>query len=370
MGKEEKKIGESVRESLEKAKNKLEGEAPESLEGAEIEAPEPEPELQDETTEPGEEQISEPDQNVEISETDTLPEETSNTELEAEGESIKPPNSWSAESKSLWNKLPREVQQEALRREKETQAELTRTKQSVSRFMDGYGPVAQILSPYENELRMRGLSPAYMVQEMIKDKTFEDTDPQGYILQKMQQYGFRPEQFIQQQTQNIPPELQGVLAPLQRELAQVRSVRQQMEMQEANRRMAEQNARNNEIASAMEDFGSKNSDNPVIQDPEFIQELVEQAAYITERQPNKPASERLSLAYERALKLTKKGQQYLEQQSKAKQMQVQKAKIAQAKAAGSSISGSVADTIAEPKIGKTVRDAVKAAARKQQGGTR
>jgi hypothetical protein len=354
---------ESIRESIEKAKADIQTAEPEAEtpEIEEIDSPEPDA--------PESEQISEEnDQLDEAVEPVTQPDDAQVSEPSADGESYQPPASWSAESKADWSKAPKSIQRDAARRELELRQALTRATQEKSRFMEGYGQVAEILSPFESELRARNLTPAYMVQEMIKDKTFEDTDPQGYILQKMHQYGIHPQQFLQQQNNNsLPPELQGALAPLRQELAQVRTIRQQMEQAEVRKQMAAIEENNRAIGSTIEEFGSKHMNNGLLQDPDFIQELVDQASFLHGKFPNKSPSEKLEAAYDRALKVSEKGRSYLAQQEKAKQAQAQKAKIAAAKNAGSSISGNASDLVVQPKIGSTVRDAINASLKKQRG---
>lgn len=361
----------SVRDSILKAKDKIESEEKDIVGKSDIEdAPEAtEPEASepsaDDSAGEQSEQISDTDQVEEVGELEAQPLDAPATEPTAKADYFEPPASWSAEAKANWNNLPKAVQKDAVRRELELRREQTRIQQEYGGLMNNYGGVIEAISPYERELRMRGYTPTTFVNQLIAEKEFEDTDPRGYILQKMQQYQINPQALIQQQP-NVPPELQRVLAPLQQQLQAQAGYFEQMKLAEARRVHAEAEARNNAIYSETQNFLIENSNNPLFNDPEFTQELGEQAAFLTQKNPHLSPSERLKKAFERTLKLSTKGQTFLAQQNKAKSAQAQMAKIAAAKAAGSSISGNASDRIAEIKPGKTVNSAVRAAVRKQK----
>lgn len=287
------------------------------------------------------------------------------TESPAQTESFEPPTSWSAEAKAVWKDLPVPVKRDALRRELELRRDQTRIQQEYGRVMNNYGGVIEAISPYERELRMRGYTPTTFVNQLLAEKEFEDTNPMGYLMHKMQQYQIDPNQFIQSQSQ-LPPELQGLLSPLQQKLSYLESKHQQMELAEARRKQAEKDAENQVIYSDVNSFLAENGNNPLLQDPEFQQELGEQAYFLTQKEPRLSPSERLKKAYDRALKLSPKGQSFLSQQNLAKQAQAQKAKIIAARKASSSVSGNASDKVSGITPGKTVNSAVRAAVRKQK----
>jgi hypothetical protein len=91
-------------------------------------------------------------------------------------ESLKAPSQWKPHVREQWNKLPREVQEEVLRRE----ADSMRLIGSVGPKIRMADEVAQQLSPFVQNLQARGVHPSQFVGDIFETvKHLSFGDPQG-----------------------------------------------------------------------------------------------------------------------------------------------------------------------------------------------
>lgn len=76
----------------------------------------------------------------------------------------KAPQSWRAPQRAQWDKLPADVRQEIMRRERDTTRVLGETAQARS-FVNQY---QQTIQPYQGRLAAMGINPMVAVQELLK----------------------------------------------------------------------------------------------------------------------------------------------------------------------------------------------------------
>lgn len=132
---------------------------------------------------------------------------------------ILPPQSWSAAARDNWTKLPRAIQEEVDRREREVQ----RAFQQRAEQANVLEPLAQAISPYSNKLALKGVNPAAAVQQLLAVQDLLDSDPIAGVAHVARVYGVDLRQFATAFTQAQQPQ-----DPLVRELTERVTRQEQM----------------------------------------------------------------------------------------------------------------------------------------------
>jgi hypothetical protein len=89
---------------------------------------------------------------------------------------LKAPASWKPSVRELWNGLPREVQEEALRREHE----MTRTLSETADARKGYQAFQEAIRPYEGMIRAEGADPIGAVRQLLQTSVALRTAPPAH----------------------------------------------------------------------------------------------------------------------------------------------------------------------------------------------
>jgi hypothetical protein len=83
---------------------------------------------------------------------------------QAEGSSVKAPQSWRPEIREQWGKIPGEVQQEILRREQQ----VSRALSDASRYVSHYNQFNELCAPYASMIAMDGGNPLNTFKEYLR----------------------------------------------------------------------------------------------------------------------------------------------------------------------------------------------------------
>jgi hypothetical protein len=98
---------------------------------------------------------------------------------------IEPPNSWTAEAKTNWAKLPRETQDYILQRESEAQKALTTNGQRIKNFE----PLERAVAQHQAYLDRRGIKPEQAFDFLLRAQMHFDQDPLGAATAILRSYG-------------------------------------------------------------------------------------------------------------------------------------------------------------------------------------
>ena len=89
--------------------------------------------------------------------------ETGDTEPKTEQPALRPPNSWKPSIREKWGTLPREVQQEVIRREREASSALTQSDEA----RKGWNEFKETLAPYQAHIAADGAKPMEAVKSLF-----------------------------------------------------------------------------------------------------------------------------------------------------------------------------------------------------------
>lgn len=164
----------------------------------------------------------------ETPETDNTPEVKSSENVDAEvtQEVALPapihqaPASWTSKAKEEWSKIPLNLQEEIIKREKD----VARGFEEKGQEANFARSIKETIAPYQERLNQFGSSPKEAIEYLFKMENFSHKDPEGYILHAAQGLGVdlaslaqKAQQYSQQQQGTYNPQL----AALERKLAAV-----------------------------------------------------------------------------------------------------------------------------------------------------
>ena len=141
---------------------------------------------------------------------------------------IDAPQSWSAEAKAYWAKLPPEAQQYIAQREGEAHKEIT----SRGERLKSYEPLEGVLSHFKDDLAKRGVQPAQAVAVLLEAQRKLDADPLGGLINIGLSYGIDLRPLLDghaPQVAQADPRVQQLEARVNELLNQVNQQRQQEE---------------------------------------------------------------------------------------------------------------------------------------------
>jgi hypothetical protein len=146
--------------------------------------------------------------------------------LEAPKEPIRPPEGLSAPVKAMWATLPPEVQQDIDRRERESQTAI----QERGAKLNQLEPIAKALEPIQGRLTMAGIDGATYVRALVSaDEQLRGPNGAQALMELARQYGIRLPQGVQQgtQAQQQQPQVHPVIERLQRQVSELTQQNQQ-----------------------------------------------------------------------------------------------------------------------------------------------
>jgi hypothetical protein len=129
------------------------------------------------------------------------------------------PQAWSAAAKDSWHQLPRAIQEEVDRRERD----VSRALQQRAEQANVLEPIVQAIQPYSQKLALRGINPASVVTQLLAVQDLLDRDPIEGIAYVARSYGVDLRNFATAFAQSQQPQ-----DPAMRELSDRVSRQDQM----------------------------------------------------------------------------------------------------------------------------------------------
>lgn len=127
----------------------------------------------------------EPPQEDASQETEVSPDQPLAAQQEQVKPAIQPPQSWSAEEKAEWEKLPPKAQEAVLRRDKETQQLISRQGTDLK----AYEPIRSLIEQNRDVFESSGLPPAEGISRLLAAHRMLEQNPVAAIGQIAQAYG-------------------------------------------------------------------------------------------------------------------------------------------------------------------------------------
>jgi hypothetical protein len=251
--------------------------------------------------------------------------------------SLSPPIHWSAADKEAFQKSPPEVQEWALRRDKQINADYTRKTQEIANFRKTWEPINEMLAPYAAQ----GVNPTALIQQWAGIAQQLQQNPAETLRSLAQQYRVdlgAPQQQPQDDLYQDPQ-----VAQLKQTIEQLQQ--QQMGITNAiqSREQYEQQSRQQAMEAQIAAFSEQKNENGELSNPYFNDVITDmmQLAQIERQSGRQPSLQDL---YDRAIwsNPTVREKVLAAQQSaaakKAEQEAIDKAKRAQR--AAKTVSGS------------------------------
>jgi hypothetical protein len=217
-------------------------------------------------------------------ETETTDQAQTTAPEQAQEPAIGAPQSWSAEEKAHWAKVPPEAQSVIARRETEAHRQISQMGQQIK----ATEPVRSVLDQHRDYLQRIGRSPEDAMSAFFKASRHLDQDPQAAIrnLAQMYRVDLRALANGQPQQPTVPATDPRLEARLRR-----------MEAEATNRSRAEQAQREQSVIETIEKFAQDKS-HPHFNDLE--DEILAQLPGIQKLSPHLSPEQQLDQAYEKA----------------------------------------------------------------------
>lgn len=156
---------------------------------------------------------------------DETPTETPATEAKpAEQPGLEPPAAWSAAAKAAWATVPRDLQEEVLKRERDVAQGFEAKAKDAKR----YEPLEQVIAPMRAKWQMRGMSEAQAIGSLIGAAELLENDPQRGFALLAQQFGVNLATLAQQPAAQIDPARAATDAALQPIVGELNALKQHM----------------------------------------------------------------------------------------------------------------------------------------------
>lgn len=328
----EKSLREELSEAFDDHEESDTVDAPEVAEATEVEA-----------------ESTEPEATVEASAEDDTPAESKSVE----NPPIEPPYTWPKEDKEFFKTLPRNVQSIITRREGEREAYLGKISQEAARAKRMAEEYQQIIEPYAEGFKLAGRTPAQEIQQLFAIREFLERDPANAIKWLAEQRGVDVSK-----VGGTTPQGNAELLSLKRELDGLKA-----ELQ--NRALAVEQQQLKATTADIEAWASELDDNDKPIRPyvaKVFSEVVPMLGELRAQYPHQPNSAILDMAYERAIWANPETrQELLKAQSatvQADKTAISKAKTAQAKKAGVSVTGAPISAASNGSDAKSIRSAI------------
>ena len=279
----------------------------------------------DETEETEDTETEEETESEETEEDDKEADEDKGEEKTGD-EKLEAPDHWPPADKEAFAKAPKDIQEWALRREKDMTADYTRKTTEAANIRKFWEPVAQVFAPHMDKLQQQGIHPAQVIQNWAQIDQSLRNDPAGTIQWLASQYGVTGEE----QPQN--PEV----AALRQQLGQLTQQMQQREKTEAQQRLST-------IQNDLQSFADEKTEAGELAHP-YFDDVMDTMVMLARAEKAEGREPKLQTLYEQAVWATPEirekiisSQRQAEEEQRAKEA---RAKAAKAKKAASSVTGS------------------------------
>lgn len=223
-----------------------------------------------------------PDDAPEEAAPEEIPDQGAEEEVEAVEQALDAPASWSATAKAHWPKLDVSLQNEILKRESDWQ----RADGERATKLKGYEDFDRVLEPVRQELALSGTPPAQFVSQLVAAHQFLKNQPEQAFQWLAQTYGFNPEQLSQ-------PDIDPALAPIMQEVNGLKSMFQ-------NFATTQQNAQTSQLSAEIDRFMADPANKYA---KRLEDQIVTEIMAVNVSHPNASHTEKLKMAYNRAVRL-------------------------------------------------------------------
>lgn len=122
-------------------------------------------------------------------------------------DSIPAPISWSTEKRQAFQSLPKDVQQYIVEREKDSQRLISQKSEEYDRTIKGTKEVLDVLEPYKQNFAQRGVSEREAIQYLLQANDFLEKNPKEAIRRLAQMNGIDLAE-VAQEPETIDPQIQ------------------------------------------------------------------------------------------------------------------------------------------------------------------
>lgn len=129
------------------------------------------------------------------------------------------PRSWKADKKELFYTLPRDLQEELVRREKDLEKHLHTKTQELANQQKIYTEIDQVVAPFKKEWELSGTTPAQVLSNALKLELAFRENPRNALILLGQEYGLDFRNEVSEQSNNQLNELLEVVEQLQEKVS-------------------------------------------------------------------------------------------------------------------------------------------------------
>jgi len=152
------------------------------------------------------------------------------TEQESQ-DALEPPEKWKDEWKDSFKSLPLEAQKILLDRHKDVESHLTKETQSLSETRKRYEKLDDVLKPYSDALRTRGIDIEPHVANALQAYFAYQQDPVSTLKNLISTAGLTADQFFEDET--VDPSIRALRAELEETKRQLAKIEQRPDEQES-----------------------------------------------------------------------------------------------------------------------------------------
>lgn len=268
---------------------------------------------------------------------------------------LNPLQSWNAQQREVFAKLPPEAQKIVHERAMQVEQHFTRTAQQLASVQQQYRDIEETIAPYEQKWALNGVPRAAVMKQLLEAQDFINRDPVAAIQWIASTTGVDLGQVGQMQP-HVDPQimtLQQQVEAMRAHIAEQQTYQQQQVLSSANQEI--------------QNFASETAQDGTPLRPhinEVSQEMASIVALLRSQNPHAPHRTILQEAYDRACWGNPQVRESLIQSqqaaAEAKRTAEERAKAQQAKKAGVSLSGAP-NGAGSPDFGDTVESALRAA---------
>ena len=266
--------------------------------------------------------------------------------------SVQPPNSWPAEDRELFSKLPPALQARLSERESQRENFFRQKSEHLTQLHRYNEDLHRVIEPYREYFAVRNLNVPQVVNHLLAVHRQSEQDPQGYIQWFAAQNGVDLRSFATEQPQ-VDPALQSAM----QEVHGIKSyLTQQQEAFESQRKEM--------IGSEIKSWAFEQDANGKQLRPYFNEVWADMEPIVRtmrERDPSLSPRQMLDHAYNYCTYGNPLIRKKLEAQASTQNIEKQKAKVQNARKAAVSINGSPGNGHVKPAVGTSIQELLEAA---------
>ncbi len=247
---------------------------------------------------------------------------------------VLPPSSWAADKRESFNRMPRDLQEEVVRRDTDLRRYLTAESEKLAHAQRTYADIDEAVAPYRDQFARAGVSHGAVFKQMMSWQQYLDSNPEQALNDLAQSYGLD----LRQLAQNV----EGQAQPVPSYVSEMRQQLQQMQGYFGQQQQMQRAWQQQQIEAEVQSFAGERDQSgqplrPYLEN--VLDDMMSALPMLKAQSPQASNREILQHAYDRAVWANPNTRAYELQRQQATTQQAQRAKSEQAKRAAKLVNG-------------------------------